>query len=191
MKKKHFRAGLLLAITTTVFTSFAQTTAKSTARSSETVITEQEGSRYKAQIPRSLNYSDYPVYEDTGNPSEDRILFEEKRIEWESAMGISALRIFTENEQELNEQYSLADEPTVKEFMRNVLSQPLPDNFPAPLYITKSGDAESAIQMIAANYPEFSGKKDRELVIAVRNNPALYVRMIMEFRAVRLLHKLN
>jgi hypothetical protein len=150
-----------------------------------------EKKNYQPKTPRSLNFADYPKIVDTGDPVKDKLSFETKKKEWEKSMGITSIRIFSQEELDLNNEYAMADNAKIQEFMRSVLNRDLPTGYNTPMYISKSGDAYSANEMISLNYPEFSGKQYLDLISAVRENPALYVRLIMEYRAVRLIHQSN
>jgi hypothetical protein len=100
---------------------------------------------------------------------------------------ISQTHIFSPEEQQLNDSYALADMETIRTFVRKVIDEPLSSNYAIPSYIIESKDAEEASKVVGTYYPEFYGKQGLELLDAVKTHTAVYVRMIKEYKAIRLL----
>lgn len=104
---------------------------------------------------------------------------------WCSNLVQSQTVIFTPEEQELNDTYALADMETIRHFIREVLDEPLSSSYEIPGYIQQSSNAEEASKRVGANYPDFYGKQGTNLLEAVKMHPAIYVRMIKEYKAIR------
>ena len=104
-----------------------------------------------------------------------------------SSISYSQTQIFSPQEQELNESYALADLETIRAFVREVIDEPLSSSYVIPTYIKESKDAEEASKIVGAFYPEFYGKQGILLLDAVKAHPAIYVRMIKEYKAIRML----
>ncbi len=95
--------------------------------------------------------------------------------------------IFSPEEHQLNEDYAFADIEAIRTFVRKVLDEPLSSNYLIPSYIKESKDADEASKVVGAFYPEFYGKQGILLLDAVKAHPAIYVRMIKEYKAIRML----
>ena len=104
-----------------------------------------------------------------------------------SFSSIGQTRIFTPEEQQLNDTYALADMETIRVFVRETLEKPLPQGYIIPSYIRECSDGEMAGNVVGANYPEFYGKNGNEYLEAAKAHPAVFVRMINEYKAIRTL----
>lgn len=100
---------------------------------------------------------------------------------------IGQTHIFSPEEQQLNDTYALADMETIRVFVREVIDEPLSSNYAIPSYIKESRNADDASKIVGIHYPEFYGKQGILLLDAVKENPAIYVRMIKEYKAIRTL----
>lgn len=101
--------------------------------------------------------------------------------------GFAQTRIFTPEEERLNDTYILADMETIRVFVRETLDKPLPSDYRIPSYISECSDGEMAGKVVGTYYPEFYGKQGKNLLEAVKAHPAVYVRMINEYKAIRTL----
>jgi hypothetical protein len=101
--------------------------------------------------------------------------------------GMSQTRIFTPEEMQLNDTYALADMETIRVFVRETLDKPLPQGYIIPSYIRECSDGEMAGNVVGANYPEFYGKHGNEYLETAKAHPAVFVRMINEYKAIRTL----
>ncbi len=100
---------------------------------------------------------------------------------------VAQTRIFTPEEQHLNDTYAFADMETIKVFIRETLAQPLDSDYRIPSYIRECSDAEMAGKVVGTYYPEFYGKQGADYLEAAKAHPALFVRMINEYKAIRTL----
>jgi len=95
-------------------------------------------------------------------------------------------RIYSQDEFLVNESLKYSSNPEVQAFIREVLAEDLPVGYKSPSYVSNATDPISAGEMIGVNYPEFFQKSGLDFLTAIKNNPALYIRMINEYKAVRL-----
>lgn len=98
---------------------------------------------------------------------------------------VAQTRIFTPEEQHLNDTYALADMETIRIFVRETIEKPIPSGYLIPSYIRECSDAEMAGKVVGTYYPEFYGKQGADYLEAAKAHPAVFVRMINEYKAIR------
>ncbi|HRI28640.1 MAG TPA: hypothetical protein PK715_11335, partial [Chitinophagales bacterium] len=86
--------------------------------------------------------------------------------------------------------YQVADiynmkEEQLKGFMRDVLDDKLPDNYPVPDYITNATSVKEMYNTFYERYPYFAFQQDAALRTEVSFRPQMYVDMIRENKILR------
>lgn len=86
--------------------------------------------------------------------------------------------------------YKVADiynmkEEQLKGFMRDVLDDKLPDNYPVPDYITNATSVKDMYNTFYERYPYFAFQQDAALRTEVSFRPQMYVDMIRENKILR------
>lgn len=154
---------------------------------------QANGAQSVAITPTKVDLPGFPEYVNTGDQAADEATYAAKKEAWYKANNAetNVLRIYTPEEEAINNSLMFAGTEQVRSYMREVLSLELPANYVIPAYIKNAKDLFEANAAIGRRYPEFNGKSGIQLINATKEYPALYSRMIMEFKAVRSIFEPN
>jgi hypothetical protein len=80
---------------------------------------------------------------------------------------------------------ALADIPTIKGYVKEVLGAPIPADYQTPDHISNAASIDEAIKNVNSRFPQFVNKEGPEYLRAVAADPIGFRDMIMESRAAR------
>jgi hypothetical protein len=79
----------------------------------------------------------------------------------------------------------LKTEDDVKNFITENLQKPIPPGYKIPSYITSELPLEQVYDTLEVRYPTFYGKRGKDYLQAVMADPATYLKMNVESKAIR------
>lgn len=105
---------------------------------------------------------------------------------WAQA-GIAPNRVrpYTQAEQALIGRMALADIPTIKGYVKEVLGAQIPADYQTPNHIRNAASIDEAIKNVNSRFPQFVNKEGPEYLRAVAADPIGFRDMILESRAAR------
>ncbi len=96
---------------------------------------------------------------------------------------------FSSDPDQLVQQLQRADRDKVLRFMREVMDEPIPDDYDFPDFLVNAGSGKESARVIGERYPEFYGLGGDALINAARRYPVRYKAMIEESKAYRVLYR--
>lgn len=103
----------------------------------------------------------------------------------QSGIAPNKVRPYTQAEQALISRLELADIPTIKGYVKEVIGTPLPADYQTPIHIKNATSIDEAIKNVNARFPQFVNKEGPEYLRAVAADPIGFRDLIMESRAAR------
>jgi hypothetical protein len=90
-----------------------------------------------------------------------------------------------ESDEELTKRLRQMDLDQLKEFVKEYIAEPLPEDYVIPQFIYDAGTPEEASKQIGERYPEFFGKKGNDYLHTIGKYPVRWKALINESKAYR------